>query len=58
MVDADEKCDYKYHKKDYDNKTIGKMLNNKVEIAYKMYNSEFDYVIPKYIKDCLEWIRK
>ena len=58
LVDADEKCDYKYHRKDYDNKTIGKMLNNKVEIAYKMYNSEFDYVIPKYIKDCLEWIRK
>lgn len=58
LVDAKESRDYKYHGKDYGNKTLGKMLNNKVEIAYKMYNSEFDYAIPKYIKDCLEWIRE
>lgn len=58
LIKADENSDYKYHGKDYGNKTLGKMLNNKVEIAYIMYNSEFDYVIPKYIKDCLEWIKE
>lgn len=58
LVDADESSDYKYHGKDYGSKTLGKMLNNKVEIAYKMYNTEFDYNIPQYIKDCLKWIRE
>lgn len=58
LVDADEKFDYKYHGNDYGSKTLGKMLNNKVEIAYVMYNSEFNYAIPKYIEDCLEWIKK
>ena len=49
--------DYPFHGKLYD-KVLGKMLNNKVETAYIMYNTDFDFKIPSYIKDSLEWIKE
>ena len=35
MIETQEKADYLYNQKDY-GKVLGKMLNNKVEVAYKM----------------------
>lgn len=48
---------YLFHKQDY-GPVLGKMLNNKVEIAYQMLTDENEYNIPSYIKDALKWIKE
>lgn len=48
---------YLFHKQDY-GPVLGKMLNNKVEIAYQMLTDEIEYNIPSYIKDALKWIKE
>lgn len=48
---------YLFHKQDYGS-VLGKMLNNKVEIAYQMLTDENEYNIPSYIKDALKWIKE
>ena len=57
LIDIDENANYLYHGVNY-GKVLGKMLNNKVEIAYQMSNNDFDYMIPNYIKECLKWIKE
>ena len=37
---------------------LGKMLNNKVETAYKMLLSGTNFEVPQYVKDAIEWLRK
>ena len=55
LIDIEENADYLFHGNDY-GKVLGKMLNNKVDTAYLMYNTDFDFKIPEYIKESLEWI--
>lgn len=55
LIDIEENADYLFHGNDY-GKVLGKMLNNKVDTAYKMYKTDFDFEIPEYIKESLEWI--
>lgn len=57
MIEVQPGADYLFHKKDY-GQVLGKMLNNKVETAYKMLLSETVFEIPQYIKDAIEWLRK
>lgn len=57
IVEVQEGADYLFHKKDY-GKVPGKMLNNKVEIAYQMLTSGVLFEIPQYVKDGIEWINK
>ena len=57
MIEIQDGADYLFHKKDY-GKVLGKMLNNKVDIAYQMLTSGKKFEIPQYIKDAIEWIRK
>ena len=57
MVETQEKADYLYNQKDY-GKVLGKMLNNKVEVAYKMLVSGKKFSVPQYVKDAIEWLRK
>lgn len=56
ILDIDPKANYLFHGVDY-GKEIGKMLNNKTEIAYKLLEVT-DIIIPNYIKEAMEWIRK
>ena len=42
----------------YYGQVLGKMLNNKTEVAYLMYNEEFVFEVPDYIKGALEWIKE
>ena len=56
ILDIDPEANYLFHGVDY-GKELGKMLNNKTEIAYKLLEVT-DIVIPKYIKEAMEWIRK
>lgn len=58
FITINDNYSYYYHGKDYGSKVLGKMLNNKVEIAYLMYKSEYDFEIPEYIKECLKWIKE
>lgn len=57
MIEVEAGADYLFHKKDY-GKVLGKMLNNKVETAYKMLLSGTAFEIPQYVKDAIEWLRK
>lgn len=57
LIEVDNDSDYLFHNKDY-GKVLGKMLNNKVEVAYKMYNTDFDFEIPEYLKESMEWIKE
>ena len=48
---------YLYYGIDY-GQVLGKMLNNKVDIAYQMITNDKTYVMPDYVKDAFEWINK
>lgn len=37
---------------------LGKMLNNKVDTAYMMLNSDKRFIIPDYVKGAFKWISK
>ena len=56
MIEVQAGADYLFHKKDY-GQVLGKMLNNKVETAYKMLLSKTAFEVPQYIKDAIEWLR-
>ncbi len=47
---------YLFNKLDY-GQVLGKMLNNKVDVAYEMLLSEETYKVPEYVKEAMEWIR-
>ncbi len=55
MLDLQPGAPYLFHGKDY-GAPIGKMLNNKVEIAYQMLTSEIDFEAPQYVKEAIEWV--
>ena len=57
MIEIQDGADYLFHKNDY-GKVLGKMLNNKVDIAYQMLTSGKAFEVPQYVKDAFEWIRK
>ena len=57
MIEVHAGSDYLFHKRDY-GQVLGKMLNNKVETAYKMLLSGTAFEIPQYIKNAIEWLRK
>lgn len=57
IIDVAPNYSYLFHEKDY-GKVLGKMLNNKVDIAYLMSNIDFTFNIPEYIKAALKWIKE
>ena len=57
LIEVDENASYLFHEKDY-GKVLGKILNNKVDTAYAMLNSEFNFVIPQYIQDAIRWLNE
>lgn len=57
LIEIDDNANYLFHEKDY-GKVLGKMLNNKVETAYTMLNSEIQFLIPQYIQDAITWLNK
>lgn len=57
LIVTEDGADYLFHGQDY-GKALGKMLNNKVDTAFIMYNSQYNFVIPDYIKKALEWIKE
>lgn len=57
IIEVQTGADYLFYKEDY-GQVLGKMLNNKVETAYKMLLSGKTFKVPQYIKDAIEWLRK
>ena len=57
MITVQAEAEYKFHGKDY-GAVLGKMLNNKVDVAYQMLTSDATFEVPQYIKDAIEWLRE
>lgn len=57
IIQITENAQYFFHGKDY-GQYLGKMLNNKAEIAYQMLNSGIEFNIPEYIKEAINWLNE
>lgn len=57
MIDIQIGAEYKFNEKDY-GAVLGKMLNNKVTIAYQMLTSDEVFDVPQYIKDAIKWLNE
>ena len=57
MIDIQTEAEYKFRGKVYE-PVLGKMLNHKVDVAYKMLTSGKTFVVPQYIKDAIGWLRE
>lgn len=54
-IKVEEDAEYLFHGIDY-GKVLGKMLNNKVAVAYYILESKYELTIPKYVEDAIKWI--
>lgn len=57
LVKVQPEAEYKFHGNVYE-PVLGKMLNNKVDVAYQMLTSGKTFVVPQYIKEAIEWLKK
>lgn len=57
-IEVKDDANYLFHGVDYGSKVLGRMLNNKVEIAYYLIKKQIDFEIPQYVKDAIEWLNK
>ena len=57
MITVQAGAEYKFHGRDY-GVVLGKMLNNKVDVAYQMLMSGIAFAVPQYIKDAIGWLRE
>ena len=55
LIDVQLGAKYLFHEKEYC-PVLGKMLNNKVDVAYSMLTSGEDFEPPQYVKDAITWI--
>lgn len=55
MIEVQAGAKYLVHDIDY-GQVLGKMLNNKVDTAYKMLTSDVIFEIPQYVKDTITWL--
>lgn len=56
LVETKDDARYLYKEKDY-GKVLGKMLNNKADIAYKICMSSEQFKYPSYVEEALKWIK-
>lgn len=57
MIKVQAGAKYLFHEKDY-GAVPGKMLNNKVDVAYQMLTSDVAFEVPQYIKDAIGWLNE
>ena len=55
LIEVQAGAKYLFHEKDY-GPVLGKMLNNKVDVAYSILTSGEDFEPPHYVKDAITWI--
>ncbi len=54
---AEPGAQYVFNGKPYPN-TLGRMLHNKADIAYKMLVCETEYNLPQYVEEAIEWLKE
>lgn len=57
MIQVQSGARYLFHEKDY-GVVLGKMLNNKVDVAYQMLMSGKSFNVPQYVKDAMKWLNE
>lgn len=57
LIEVTPEAKYLFHKKDY-GPVLGKMLNNKADVAYQMLISGIEFTVPQYVKDAITWLDK
>ena len=59
IIEISQGAEYKFNGKSYQDKPVlGYMLNNKANVAYKLFKEHsIEYNYPEYIKEALRWIR-
>lgn len=55
LIEIDPKAKYLFHKEDY-GPVLGKMLNNKADVAYKMLMEKTEFAMPQYVQDAITWL--
>ena len=58
QISVKDDANYLVYGMDCGSKVLGRMLNNKVEIAYILLKKQIDFEIPQYVKDAIEWLNK
>lgn len=54
-IKVNKAAEYLFHGENY-GPVLGKMLNNKVQIAYNILKSGYELEIPQYVEDAIRWI--
>ncbi len=57
LIETQPGAQYRFHANDY-GAVLGRMLNNKVDIAFLMLTSSKEYEVPQYVKDAITWINR
>lgn len=55
LISIEDTAECLFHGESVESKQLGKMLNNKVDTAYRMLKSGKTFNIPSYIKESIEW---
>lgn len=57
LIEVRPKAKYLFHGKDY-GPVLGKMLNNKADVAYQMLMAETKFTVPQYVQDAIAWLNE
>lgn len=55
LIEVRPKAKYLFHGKDC-TPVLGKMLNNKADVAYQMLMAETKFTVPQYVQDAIAWL--
>lgn len=58
LIETQKDAKYEYHGQTQETPTLGKMLNEKAETAYKLLTLDKDFSVPEYIRKALEWLNE
>lgn len=57
LIEVAPKAKYLFHNEDY-GPVLGRMLNNKADVAYQMLISEIEFTVPQYVKEAIAWLNE
>lgn len=57
LIEVRPKAKYLFHGKDY-GPVLGKMLNNKADVAYQMLMAKTKFTVPQYVQDAITWLNE
>ena len=57
LIEVRPKAKYLFHGKDH-GPVLGKMLNNKADVAYQMLMAETKFTVPQYVQEAIRWLNE